>query len=103
MSIYSLIPDDRFITRPELVRLTGWSDRKVRDEISRLRKNPDTVIISSSRSKGYKRPESAEEIRLYMYECKSRIKDEQETVDALEKAISRMASVRRTQQLEFDF
>ena len=43
--IYDLIPSDNWITRRELCNLTGWSDRRVRDEISKLRKNPDTVII----------------------------------------------------------
>ena len=36
MSIYSLIPRDRYITREELVRISGLSDRKIRDEINSL-------------------------------------------------------------------
>lgn len=34
MNIYDLIPSDRYITREELVRKTGYSDRKIREEIN---------------------------------------------------------------------
>ena len=44
--LYSLIPKDRYITREELCRLTGWSDRKVRYEINLLRKNPRSIPMS---------------------------------------------------------
>lgn len=101
--IYSMIPEDRYITRDELVHLTGYSDRRVRDEINKLRKNPDTVVISSSRGKGYKRPASVEEIRHYMWECQSRINDEQETVSILESAIENFRVHESSPQFMLDF
>jgi len=101
--IYNMIPKDRYITREELVRMTGKSDRMIRREINELRKNPDTVVISSSHGKGYKRPQTIEEIKLYMFECQSRINDEMETVGILEKAIRNLKAQEKTQQLTFDF
>ena len=52
MEIYSLIPKDRYVTREELVHMTGLSDRKIREEINALRKKPETLIISSSKQRG---------------------------------------------------
>lgn len=103
MSIYQLIPRDRYITREELVHMTGFSDRKVREVINELRKRPETVIVSNSRSKGYKRPSSIEELKACLYESKSRVKDEEEKQRVLEKAINAMESQLRTKQLYFDF
>ena len=64
MSIYDYIPQDRWITREDLVSITGMSDRKIRDEINALRKDPLTIIVSSSQGKGYKRPSNVEELRM---------------------------------------
>ena len=101
--LYSLIPKDRYITREELVRLTGWSDRKIRYEINLLRKNSKTVIISSSHGKGYKRPSNTEELRLCILECKSRIKEEQEKVYVMERAINLLGLEESSGQMTFDF
>ena len=101
--LYSLIPKDRYITREELCRLTGWSDRKVRYEINLLRKNPQTVIISSSHGKGYKRPANAEELRLCILECRSRIKEEQEKADVMERAITLLGMEELSGQMVFGF
>lgn len=103
MDIYDLIPRDRYITREELVRMTGLSDRAVRDEINRLRKNPETMIISSSHGKGYKRPASVDEIDQCIWECKSRINDEQEKVEALYKARRYFKEAENDQQMLLDF
>ena len=90
MEIYSLIPKDRYITREELVSMTGLSDRKIRDEINALRKKPETLIISSSKQRGYKRPATVEELVTCLNESKSRVKEEQIKQGALEKAIREM-------------
>jgi len=90
MGIYDYIPKDRYITREELVNITGWSDRRIRDEINELRKNPDTIIISSSQRKGYKRPERIEEMEECLRESVSRSKDEHEKQTAILKAIKKM-------------
>lgn len=53
MNIYELIPTDRFITRKELMELTGRTDRAIRNLISDIRK--EHCIISLSSGKGYRR------------------------------------------------
>ncbi len=103
MNIYNLIPSDRYITREELVRCTGFSDRKVREEINKLRKKPETLIVSSSQGKGYKRPESVEELEACLYESMSRVKDEEEKQSVLRNAILTMQCRAKTEQLCFDF
>ena len=104
MGIYDFIPKDRYITREELVSITGMSDRKVRDEINALRKDPKTVIVSSSQGKGYKIPSSVNELTLCLNESKSRVKDEVEKQRALEQAILEMqGKVERSGQILLDF
>ena len=103
MSIYELIPKDRYVTRPELCSMTGLSDRSVRMEINELRKHPETVIISSSHGKGYKRPQNIEELELCLYESKSRVKDELEKQRVMEKAIQKMKFEQGEVQLYLDF
>lgn len=88
MSIYSFIPSDRYITREELVQITGYSDRMIRREINELRKHPETVIVSSSHGKGYKRPTNIEELQACLLESRSRVAEENEKQRILEKAIS---------------
>lgn len=51
--LYELIPNDRFITKAELMELTGLCDRTLRDMISRIKMNK--TIISNCDKKGYKR------------------------------------------------
>ena len=103
MSIYQLIPKDRYITREELVRISGVCDREVRREINELRKRPETVIVSSSHGKGYKRPSCIAELELCLNESRSRVKDELEKQGVLTRAIREMEAQQRTQQLVFDF
>lgn len=90
MDIYELIPKERYITREELVRASGLSDRWVRREINELRKHPDTVIISSSQGKGYKRPSTVAELELCLNESRSRVREEKEKQLVLERAIRQM-------------
>lgn len=52
-TIYNLIPNDRYITRNELVDLTGLKDREIRKYISEIRL--EHTIISLSSGKGYRK------------------------------------------------
>ena len=90
MNVYDFIPRNRYITRDELVRITGISDRAIRREINELRKHPETVIISSSHGKGYKKPESIEELEMSLNESISRSNDEHEKQRVFRQAITLM-------------
>lgn len=103
MGIYHLLSSTEWKTREQLMRESGMSDRKIRDEINKLRKNPNTVVVSSSHGKGYKIPSSVEEIDMCLYESKSRVKDELEKQRVLERARVNFARQERTGQLEFGF
>ena len=102
-TIYDLIPSDRWITRRELCSLTGWSDRSVRDAISRLRRDPETVVISSSSGKGYKRPSTIEELEMCRNEYRSRAKEELEIASVFDKAIREFQKRGKSEQMWFDF
>ena len=56
--LYELIPNDRFITKFELIQLTGLSDRVLRDMVSHIKMNK--TIISNCDKKGYKRGKGTE-------------------------------------------
>lgn len=58
--IYELIPEDRFITKNELMDLTGLDERSVRRYISDIRK--EHSIISLSSGKGYKKSKSTDDM-----------------------------------------
>ncbi|GEM_PF-3448535 len=103
MRIYGLIPSDRYITRHELCVLSGFNDRKVRDIINTLRKNPDTLVISSSSMKGYKRPESVDELRMCRNEFKSREQELHDSVRVFDEAIRKWDFRNGTVQLYLDF
>ncbi len=103
MGLYEYIPRDRYITREELVVMTGLSDRAVRMEINELRKRPETVIISSSSKKGYKRPESEEELKMCLNESRSRVMDEIEKQKVLMEAMKVLREQERNGQLFLDF
>ena len=103
MRIYGLIPCDRYITRHELVVLSGFNDRKVRDIINALRKNPDTLVISSSSMKGYKRPESVDELRMCRNEFRSREQELHDSVRVFDEAIRRWKNSGLEVQLTFGF
>lgn len=103
VNIYRLIPSDRYITRAELVRSTGYSDRMIRREINELRKRPETVIVSSSHGKGYKRPSCKEELLMCLNESKSRVREELEKQRVLEQALKIIEHYEKNEQLLFDF
>lgn len=58
--ITEYIPNDRFISRAELVRLTGYSDRHVRELIEQARRAGQR-IVSNTRAGGYKIAETGAE------------------------------------------
>ena len=60
MSIETYIPHDRFISRAELVDLTGLSDRTVREKIEQARRR-GIMIVSNTRAGGYKIAETGAE------------------------------------------
>lgn len=85
MELINLIPFDRYITREELVKATGMSDRMVRREISRLRtESPETLIVSSSGNSGYKRPSGYKELKACRNESMARIKAELRKVKVID-------------------
>ena len=67
MELLNLIPygRDNAVSRADLVRLTGWNDRKVRDEIKRLLRNGERILSSSS-AKGYWRSDDPDEIERFL-------------------------------------
>ena len=56
--IYEMIPENRFITKNELMDLTGLDERTIRRYISDIRK--EHSIISLSSGKGYKKSKSTD-------------------------------------------
>ena len=58
--IYDLIPEDRFITKKELIELTGIDERSIRRYISDIRKEHSVISLSSG--KGYKKSKSTEDM-----------------------------------------
>jgi len=88
MNIIDYIPFDRYISREELEAITGQKDRQNRKEIEKLRHNPATYVISSSHNKGYKRPNTYEELQKCRNESISRIKAELKKVRAIDVLIN---------------
>lgn len=60
MTIETYIPRDRFISRAELVELTGRSDRNVREQIEKARRR-GIMIVSNTKGGGYKIAENGAE------------------------------------------
>lgn len=60
MSIETYIPRDRFISRAELVKLTGYTDRHVRELIEQARRAGHR-IVSNTGTGGYKMAETGRE------------------------------------------
>lgn len=58
--IYEMLPDNDYISRKELVELTGLTDRQIRKYISELRL--EHSIISLSSGKGYKKSKSTDDM-----------------------------------------
>ena len=60
MNIETYIPRDRFISRAELVQMTGRSDRNVREQIEKARRR-GIMIVSNTKGGGYKIAETGAE------------------------------------------
>lgn len=58
--VLSLIPNDKFISKEELLTATGITDRRLRLTISNLKKGH--TIISCSRQKGYRKAKHTSEM-----------------------------------------
>ena len=58
--ITTLIPKDSFITRAELVKKTGYSDRHVRQMIENARRAGDRIVSNTGKG-GYKIAETGAE------------------------------------------
>lgn len=99
--IYDLIPNDRFITRKELVELTGIDDREIRRIISDIRK--EHSIISLSSGKGYRKSKptnemTLEEMKLEYEIVKHQIKESNSRIKAIKKNMR--SSIARLKVLE---
>lgn len=87
--IIDFIPYDHYITRKELENCTGNSDRENRRRLSKLTMaSTETIVISSSKHNGYKRPTSYEEVEQTIRESRSRIKKELAKIAQLERLLA---------------
>lgn len=84
MDLLNLIPygKDNAISRADLSRLTGWDDRKVREEIKRLLRSGERILSSSS-AKGYWRSDNPDEIEMFLKESDNRRRTEALNVEPL--------------------
>lgn len=82
------------ISRPELCRLTGLSDREVRRQIADLRaedSDDDMVIASSSRrGRGYFLTDKPEDIRAFIAEMLKRIRMVYRAIKVAKKKLHRI-------------
>lgn len=90
MELLNLIPygKENAISRADLARLTGWDDRKVRDEIKRLLRNGEHILSSSS-AKGYWRSDDPNEIERFLSESDKRRRTEALTVEPMRLFVAR--------------
>lgn len=100
-TIYEMIPDDRFITKKELMDLTGLDERSVRRVISNIRK--EHSIISLSSGKGYKKSKSTDdmtqdEIKIEYEMVKHQIAESNSRIKELKKNMK--SSIARLKVLE---
>lgn len=99
--IYDLIPEDRFISKKDLMELTGLNERAVRRYISDIRK--EHSIISLSSGKGYKKSKSTEnmtkdEIKIEYEMIKHQIAESNSRIRELKKNMK--SSIARLKVLE---
>lgn len=99
--VYELIPEDRFISKKELVDLTGLNERMVRRYISDIRK--EHSIISLSSGKGYKKSKSTgdmtqDEIKIEYEMVKHQIAESNSRIRELKKNMK--SSIARLKILE---
>lgn len=81
-NILNMIPDDRYISRQQLVSLAQISDRAVRKAIEELRKEGYYITCSDTKV-GYKMANNDQERKQLETVYKSRIRSELDTLVAL--------------------
>ena len=84
MELLNLIPygKENAISREDLSKLTGWDDRKGREEIKRLMRHGERILSSSS-AKGYWRSDDPDEIDRFLKESDNRRTTEALNVEPL--------------------
>ena len=103
MDIYEFIPNDRYISRTDLVDLTGLSSRAVRDKISKLKKQ--YVILSFSSQKGYRKVKpteemTKEEMELEYQEVMHCIREYQHRITDLKKSMRKLIARKKILEKE---
>lgn len=76
-SIAQYVPygKENAVSRAELCKLTGYDDRRIRDEIKKannMLEEQNEAIISSSGKRGYWRTNDIKELEEYERECRNR-------------------------------
>lgn len=103
MNIYDLIPNDRYISKSDLMDLTGLGERAVRKEISKLKK--ECVILSFSSGKGYRKVKPTEEMtqeekQLEYSEVMHCIREYQHRVTDLKKSMRKLIARKKVLEKE---
>ena len=103
MDIYELIPNDKYISKLELMDLTGLPERTVRDRISKLKKQ--YVILSFSSGKGYRKVKpteemTKEEMELEYQEVMHCIREYQHRITDLKKSMRKLIARKKILEKE---
>ena len=103
MNIYEFIPNDRYISRADLMDLTGLGEREVRKEISKLKKQ--YVILSFSSQKGYRKVKpteemTKEEMQIEYQEVMHCIREYQHRVTDLKKSMRKLIARKKILEKE---
>ena len=87
MTLYDFIPvgAGQAISRTDLARITGLSDRELRLQIARERR-AGHIILSDSSSGGYFRPESEAETVRFIRSMRNRARETLAVADATERS-----------------
>ncbi len=95
MNIIDLIPTgkDDAITREELVKRTGFTDRIIREQISQARR--DTVIINNQDGRGYYKSSDSAEIERYIKQESKRARTIFYRLNGARKALKEVQDGRR--------
>lgn len=73
--LYELIPNDRFITKDELIQLTGLSDRTLRDMVSHIKMSKTIISNCDKRGKGTELLKTIDDIEYELGIVKKSIKE----------------------------
>ena len=86
------------VSRDVLAKLTGMSDRRLRYDISRLRREDDetnVIIVSTSDGRGYYRTDNIDEIEHFVREMAHRITSIVEAIKVAKLAAKRLRDKQR--------